>query len=100
MIYSLWRVRVLFSVYRKVTSFNLLHLNLISEKDGHFVLSLFDIRYLRQFSSAQNKKSNSYFSPHPVHAFPANTVGFAIFITNKVPSVNSEGQRLFDSIIL
>ena len=57
-------------------------------------LYVFDIRYQKNFESSQPTKVD--FKYHGV--VPAGIYGYALFLTNKLISISSDGQRHFDLI--
>ena len=52
----------------------------------------FDIRYQKNFENAQPVKVEFKFSEN----IPAGIYGYALVLTNKVISISSDGQRMFD----
>ena len=54
----------------------------------------FDIRYQKNFESAQPVKVELKFSEN----FPAGIYGYALVLTNKIISIISDGQRMFDLV--
>ena len=54
----------------------------------------FDIRYQKNFENAQPVKVEFKFSEN----FPAGIYGYALVLTNKLISISSDGQRMFDLI--
>ena len=68
-----------------------------STNNGNFIvhnLYVFDIRYQKNFESAQPIKVEFKFDG----VFPAGIYGYALFLTNKVTSISSDGQRHSDLI--
>ena len=57
-------------------------------------LYVFDIKYQKNFESAQPKKVEFKFNG----VVPAGTYGYALVLTNKLISIGSDGQRHFDLI--
>ena len=57
-------------------------------------LYVFDIRYQKNFESAQPIKVEFKF----IGVIPAGMYGYVLVLTNKVVSINSDGQRHFDSV--
>ena len=55
---------------------------------------VFDIKYQKDLESAQTIKVEKKISGN----VPAGIYGYALLLTNKVVSINSDGQRHFDSI--
>ena len=53
---------------------------------------VFDIRYQKNFESAQPIKVEFKFDG----VVPAGTYGYALVLTNKLISISSDGQRMFD----
>ena len=52
----------------------------------------FDIRYQKNFENAQPVKVEFKFSEN----IPAGIYGYALVLTNKLASISSDGQRMFD----
>ena len=68
-----------------------------SSKDGDNIgynLYVFDIRYQKNFGSAQSIKVEFKFGG----TIPENINGYALVLTNKLISISSDGQRQFDLI--
>ena len=68
-----------------------------SSNDGNnigYTLYVFDIRYQKNFESAQPIKVEYKFSEN----VPAGIYGYALVLTNKLISLSSDGQRHFDLI--
>ena len=66
-----------------------------SSNDGHnigFNLYIFDIRYRKNFESAQPIKVKFKFDG----VVPAGIYGNALVLTNRLISISSDGQRMFD----
>ena len=57
-----------------------------------FNIDAFDIRYQKNFESAQPVKVEFKFSEN----IPAGIYGYALVLTNKLISISSDGQRMFD----
>ena len=60
---------------------------------GYF-LCVFDIRYQKNFESAQPIKVAFKFDGF----IPAGTYGYAVVLSNRLLSISSDGQRHFDFI--
>ena len=54
----------------------------------------FDIRYQKNFENAQTVKVEFKFSEN----IPAGIYGYALVLTNKLISISSDGQRMFDLV--
>ena len=54
----------------------------------------FDIRYQKKFENAQPVKVEIIFSEN----IPAGIYGYALVLTNKLISISSDGQRMFDLV--
>ena len=54
----------------------------------------FDIRYQKNFENAQPVKVEFKFSEN----IPAAIYGYALVLTNKLISISSDGQRMFDLV--
>ena len=54
----------------------------------------FDIRYQKNFENAQPVKVEFKFSEN----IPAGIYGYALVLTNKLLSIGSDGQRMFDLV--
>ena len=70
---------------------------LVTFNDGFnngYTLHTFDIRYRKIFESAQPTKVEFKFSEN----IPRGIFGYSLPLTNKLVSMGSHGQRLFDSI--
>ena len=68
-----------------------------SPNDGNYLgynLYVFDIRYQKNFASAQPIKVEFKFN----NVVPAGIYGYALVLTNKLISISSDGQRHFDLI--
>ena len=66
-----------------------------SSNDGHNIgynLYIFDIRYQKNFESAQPIKVEFKFDG----VVPAGIYGYALVLTNRLISISSDGQRMFD----
>ena len=57
-----------------------------------YILYVFDIRYQKNFESSQPVKVEFKFDG----VVPAGIYGYAIVLTNKLISISSDGQRMFD----
>ena len=86
--------------FRALTKYNILQ-TYISENDFRssnngdnigFNIHSFDIRYRKMFESAQRVKVEFIFSEN----IPAGIYGYALVLTNKLVSISSDGQRMFD----
>ena len=58
------------------------------------ILYVFDIRYQKNFESAQPIKAEFRFEV----VVPAVIYGYALMLTNRLVSISSDGQRHFDLI--
>ena len=68
-----------------------------SSNDGKNIgynLYVFDKRHQKNFESAQPYKLEFIFS----ESIPSGIYGYALVLTNKLVSISSDGQRLFDLI--
>ena len=66
-----------------------------SSNDGNNIgynIYAFDIRYQKNFESSQPKKVEFKFNG----VVPAGIYGYALVLTNKLISISSDGQRMFD----
>ena len=66
-----------------------------SSNDGNNIgynIYAFDIRYQKNFENAQPVKVEFKFSEN----IPAGIYGYALVLTNKLISISSDGQRMFD----
>ena len=63
-------------------------------KNFGYNLSVFDIRYQKNFESAQPIKVEVKFDG----VIPAGIYGYALVLTNRLISISSNGQRRFDSM--
>ena len=61
--------------------------------DGYNIYA-FDIRYQKNFENAQPVKVELKFSEN----LPAGIYGYALVLTNKLISISSDGQRMFDLV--
>ena len=55
-------------------------------------IHVFDIRYQKNFENAQQVKKEFKFSEN----IPAGIYGYALVLTNRLVSISSDGQRIFD----
>ena len=67
------------------------HLMMVKNNIG-YNLYLFDIRYQKNFESAEPFKVEFRFSEDVL----AGIYGYALVLTNKSISISSDGQRMFD----
>ena len=68
-----------------------------SSNDGNNIgynIYAFDIRYQKNFENAQPVKVEFKFSEN----IPAGIYGYALVLTNKLISISSDGQRMFDLV--
>ena len=68
-----------------------------SSNDGNdfgYNIYAFDIRYQKNFENAQPVKVEFKFSEN----IPAGIYGYALVLTNKLISISSDGQRMFDLV--
>ena len=68
-----------------------------SSNDGNSIgynMNVFDIRYQKNFESAQPIKVGIKFDG----VIPAGIYGYALVLTNRIISMSSDGQRHFDLI--
>ena len=68
-----------------------------SSNEGNFIgynIYAFDIRYQKIFENAQPVKVELKFSEN----IPAGIFGYALVLTNKLFSIGSDGQRMFDQV--
>ena len=66
-----------------------------SSNDGNNIgynIYAFDIRYQKDFKSSQPKKVEFKFNG----VVPAGIYGYALVLTNRLSSISSDGQRMFD----
>ena len=66
-----------------------------SSNDGNdtgYILYVFDIRYQKKFGSAQPIKVEFKFSGN----VDAGIYGYVLVLTNRLVSISSDGQRMFD----
>ena len=66
-----------------------------SSNEGNIIgynIHAFDIRYQENFESAQPVKVEFKFSEN----IPAGIYGYALVLTNRLVSISSDGQRMFD----
>ena len=59
-----------------------------------YIIHAFDIRYQKIFESAQPLKVEFNFSEN----IPAGMYGYALVLRNKLISISSDGQRMFDLV--
>ena len=62
------------------------------DNDIGYNIYAFDVRYLKNFESSQPNKVEFKFDG----VIPAGIYGYALVLTNKLVSISSDGQRLFD----
>ena len=69
-----------------------------SSNDGNdigYKIYAFDIRYQKNFENAQPLKVEFKFSEN----IAAGIYGYALVLTNKLASITSDGQRIFDLVL-
>ena len=59
-----------------------------------YSINVFDLRYQKNFENAQPVKVEFIFSEN----IPAGIYGYALVLTNKLISISSDGQRMFDLV--
>ena len=59
-----------------------------------YIIYAFDIRYQKNFENAQPVKVEFKFSEN----IPAGIYGYALVLTNRLASISSDGQRMFDLV--
>ena len=64
------------------------------DNDIGYILYAFDIRYQKNFESAQPIK----LEPKLIGVVPARIYGYAFVLSNKLVSISSYGQRMFDLV--
>ena len=70
-----------------------------SSNDGNDIgynIYAFDIRYQKNFENAQPVKVEFKFSEN----IPAGIFGYALVLTNRLASISSDGQRMFDLTLI
>ena len=68
-----------------------------SSNDGDnigYIIHSFDIRYQKNYESAQPMKAVNKF----YEVIPAGVYGYALVLTNRLVSISSDGQRMFDLV--
>ena len=71
--------------------------DLKSSNEGNYIgynIYAFDIRYQKNFENAQPVKVELKFS----ETFPNGIYGYGLVLTNKLISISSDGQRVFDLV--